>query len=136
MVAVHRIALLVAVTLVAAGCERASDRPTAGAAAAGSTKAKAAAPPPLPKPPVARYQRDVYGRLADCVADWGFAGKCTPAAADAASHAGAFLGPIYSNALRTESQAAARREAFEQGHLERADEMPSDRSTARIEIKS
>jgi hypothetical protein len=127
------LALLAAFAL--AGCDRATEaqgRPASAVAKAAPT------PTPLPKPPVAKYQRDLYGKLDDCVADWGFAGKCTPVSADAPERAqgGTFFGPIYSNALRFESQLTSRREAFEQGYLQQVDLNPSNKAISSAEIKS
>ena len=128
-------ALLVC-TCIASGCGRSVQSPPAQPPAAAARFG--GAPGPLPKPPPAKYQRDLYGKLDDCVADWGFAGMCTPLAADAAERAqgGVFLGPIYSNALRFESQLAARREAVEQGYQARLDEKPSNRAIASADIES
>jgi hypothetical protein len=130
--------LLVALSstvLVLAACDRAGPSQVS---AAGTTATAAARPAPLPKPPQAKYQRDLYGRLDDCVADWGFAGKCLPLAPDAPERAqgGTFYGPIYSNALRAESQLASRREALEQGYLRQLDENPSNKAIASADIKS
>jgi hypothetical protein len=125
--------LVCVVAALLAACERkpepAGKAPAAGAAAPAAT--------PLPKPPPAKYQRDAYGKLEDCVADWGFAGKCTPVPANAPERArGAlFYGPIYSDALRAEAQVAARREAVEQGYAPRLDDKPSDRSLAKAEVR-
>lgn len=118
-----------------AACDRTGNSPVQ---TAGVTVKAAAQPAPLPKPPQARYQRDLYGRLDDCVADWGFAGKCIPLAADAPERAqgGTFFGPIYSNALRAESQLASRREALEQGYLRQLDESPSNKAILSADIKS
>lgn len=129
-----RLALAIALPALLAACERRTE--DQGKAPARREPAVAVAP--LPKPPPAKYLRDAYGRLDDCVADWGFAAKCTPVPTDAPERArGAhFFGPIYSSALRTESQLAARREAVEQGYAAQLDETPSDRSIARIEISS
>lgn len=121
--------------LFVAGCGRSVDsQPKAGSSLAKA----AAAPAPLPKPPQAKYQRDLYGKLDDCVADWGYAGKCTPVAADAPERAqgGAFFGPIYSNALRFETQLTARREAVEQGYQRQLDENPSNKAISSADIKS
>jgi len=126
--------VLVASLLVAA-CGRTSD----ASPKPGSVDAKhAGATLPLPKPPQAKYQRDLYSKLEDCVIDWGFAAKCTPLAADAAERAqgGAFFGPIYSNALRLESQLATRREAVEQGYQNQVDESPTNKAIASADIKS
>jgi hypothetical protein len=125
--------LLIAASLTAA-CERKPE----GAAKAPPAGAAASAAAPLPKPPPAQYRRDAYGKLDDCVADWGFAGKCTPVPPDAPEKArgAVFFGPIYSNALRTEAQLAARREAVERGYAPRFDETPSDRSIAKAEVRS
>jgi len=121
--------------LTAVGCDRAGE-PNAGP---GARVAKAAVTPAaLPKPPQAKYQRDLYGRLDDCVADWGFAGRCTPVPSDAPERAqgGTFFGPIYSNALRFESQLTARREAVEQGYLRQLDENPSNKAISSADVKS
>jgi hypothetical protein len=130
----HLVAIFSTVFVLAA-CDRAG-KPQVSAA--GITVKAAAQPAPLPKPPLAKYQRDLYGRLDDCVADWGFAGKCIPLAADAPERAqgGTFFGPIYSNALRAESQLASRREALEQGYLRQLDENPSNKAIASADIKS
>jgi hypothetical protein len=124
--------LLLACALALAACSRPAEKPAA------ATGAPAAAPAPLPKPPVAKYQRDVYSRLDDCVADWGFAGKCTPVpdSAPEKGRGGAFFGPIYSNALRGEAQLATRREALEQGYVRQVDESPSDKSIGRADVRS
>lgn len=121
--------------LALAACDRASNTPVQ---TAGVTTKTAAQPAPLPKPPQAKYQRDLYGRLDDCVADWGFAGKCIPLGADAPerTQGGTFFGPIYSNALRAESQLASRREAVEQGYLRQLDENPTNKAIASADIKS
>jgi len=128
-------AAVLAAVFAASACSRAGDaQPKPG-----STVAKAAAAPaPLPKPPQAKYQRDIYGRLDDCVADWGFAGRCTPMPSDAPERAqgGTFFGPIYSNALRFESQLTARREAVEQGYLRQLDENPSNKAISSADVKS
>ena len=129
-------AALLASTCLAAGCGRVASSPPPQPA---GTVAKAGGVTvPLPRPPQAKYQHDLYGKLDDCVADWGFAGKCTPLAAGAPERAqgGAFLGPIYSNALRFESQLAARREAVEQGYQHQLDENPSNKAIASTEIES
>ena len=117
------------------GCSRGSEAPIKTAVTA---KPTTSAPVALPMPPQAKYQRDLYGRLDDCVADWGFAGKCSPLAPDAPERAkgGTFFGPIYSNALRFESQITARREAVEQGYLSQLDENPSNKAIASTDIKS
>jgi hypothetical protein len=124
-----------AAALFVAGCGR-----SAGSLpkASGNVAKAAVTAVPLPKPPQAKYQRDLYRKLDECVADWGFAGKCTPLAADAPERAqgGAFLGPIYSDALRFESQLTARREAVEQGYQSQLDENPSNKAIASAEIKS
>lgn len=127
-------AALLFAALAVAGCDRKSD----SAARPAVSVAKTTAPAPLPKPPQAKYQRDLYGKLDDCVVDWGFAGKCTPLALDAPERAkgGAYFGPIYSDALRLESQLTSRREAFEQGYLRQLDENPSNKSLASTDIKS
>lgn len=93
---------------------------------------------PLPLPPPARYLRDHYASLADCVADWGHAGKCVPVSAGASEKAQGvqYFGPTYSSALRGESQWAARREAIEQGYARQLDETPSDQSTGKSEVKA
>lgn len=122
---------VVAVVAVAvlAGCSRKEPAPAPAAASA--------PPPPhlkpLPLPPPAKYVRDHYAQLADCVHDWGHAGRCTPVPADAPERAqGAqFFGPNYSSALRDESQIEARREALAQGYVRSLDEVPSDRSRGR-----
>jgi hypothetical protein len=120
-------------TLALTGCDRGADAPAKAAAAA-----KGVAAPPLPKPPQGKYQRDVYGSLDDCVADWGFAGKCMPLPEGAPERArgGTFVGPIYSNVLRGESQLASRREALEQGYLKQFDENPSNKAIATADVKS
>jgi hypothetical protein len=124
---------LCVIAALLAACERKPE--PAGKAPAGGPAV--AAPTPLPKPPPAKYQRDAYGRLEDCVADWGFAAKCTPVPADAPERArGAlFYGPIYPDALRAEAQLAARREAVEQGYAPQLDDRPSDRSLAKAEVR-
>ena len=128
-------AFLVAV-LAVAGCGRVPDPPTRGAAGPPATARSDA--PALPKPPMAKYQRDLYGKLEDCVADWGLARKCTPVGADAPERArgAAFMGPIYSNALRFEAQMATRREAFDQGYAQQVDENPSNKAIASNEVRS
>jgi hypothetical protein len=120
----------------ASGCSR--DSQTQVRAAATAATRSAVAPAPLPKPPVAKYQRDLYGKLDDCVADWGFAGRCTPLSPDAPERArgATFFGPIYSNTLRFETQITTRREAVEQGYLGQLDETPSNKSIASTEIRS
>jgi hypothetical protein len=125
----------IAGAIALAGCGRGGETPIQTAATA---KPMVAAPAALPMPPQAKYQRDLYGRLDDCVADWGFAGKCTPLAPDAPERAkgGTFFGPIYSNALRFESQITARREAVEQGYLSQLDENPSNKAIATTDIRS
>jgi hypothetical protein len=127
-------ALFLAV-ISASGCGRDSQPQVRAAATVASS---AAAPAPLPKPPAARYQRDLYGKLDDCVADWGFAGRCTPLAPDAPERAQGvtFFGPIYSNTLRFETQITTRREAVEMGYLGQLDETPSNKSIASREIRS
>jgi hypothetical protein len=130
-------AALCAVLLIAfvtSGCGRSTDTHPIAA----SQTARAAAGTPLPKPPQAKYQRDLYRKIDDCVADWGFAGKCTPLAADAPERAqgAAFFGPIYSNTLRFETQLATRREAVEQGYQAQLDENPSNKSLSSTDIKS
>jgi len=119
----------------ASSCSRSSDLQSKTATPVAKA---AAAPAPLPKPPQAKYQRDLYGRLDDCVADWGFAGRCTPVPSDAPERAqgGTFFGPIYSNALRFESQLTARREAVEQGYLRQLDENPSNKAISSTDVKS
>jgi hypothetical protein len=126
---------VVLLALFASGCGRSTDAQPVSPA---SQIARAAAVAPLPKPPQAKYQRDLYRKIDDCVADWGFAGKCTPLAADAPERAqgGAFFGPIYSNALRFETQLATRREAVEQGYQAQLDENPSNKSLSSTDIKS
>jgi len=125
---------VVVLAFFASGCGRSADWQSTPA----SRIAKAAEATPLPKPPQAKYQRDLYRKIDDCVADWGFAGKCTPLAADAPERAqgGAFFGPIYSNALRFETQLATRREAVEQGYQSQLDENPSNKSLSSTDIKS
>jgi len=129
------VALVLTVPVVA-GCSRSSDLQSKPSVAVAANKLVDA--PALPKPPQARYQRDLYGKLDDCVADWGFAGKCIPLSADAPERVqgGAFYGPIYSNALRLESQLTARREAVEQGYLKQLDENPSNKALSSADIKS
>lgn len=124
-------------SLALTGCGR-PDTPAPAAAGPVAKAALAPVPQALPKPPQAKYQRDLYSKLDDCVADWGFAGKCTPVATDAPerAHGGAFLGPVYSNTLRFESQLTARREAVEQGYLRQLDETPSNKAIASADIKS
>jgi hypothetical protein len=121
---------------VISGCDRPGESPSKPGVAVAASKVLDA--PALPKPPQAKYQRDLYGRLDDCVADWGFAGKCTPLGADAPERAqgGRYYGPIYSNALRLESQLTARREAVEQGYLKQLDENPSNKALSSADIKS
>src|SRR5262245_40063715 len=120
----------------ASGCGR--DTQTQARAAATNVARSASTPTPLPKPPAAKYQRDLYGKLDDCVADWGFAGRCTPLSPDAPERArgATFFGPIYSNTLRFETQITTRREAVEQGYLGQLDETPSNKSIASTEIRS
>ena len=127
--------LTVAGVLALTACGRTTDAPPAASPVA---KTAAAQPAPLPKPPQAKYQRDLYGKLDDCVADWGFAGKCVPLTAEAPERkqGGTFFGPIYSNTLRFESQLASRREALEQGYLRQLDENPSNKAIASADIKS
>lgn len=127
-------ALLAAFALLAACGKKESAAPAAPAAQT-AVPAKAQ---PLPLPPPAKYLRDHYGSLADCVADWGHAGKCVPVPAGAPEKAQGvqFFGPTYSSALRGESQLAARREAVEQGYARQLDETPSDRSTGKSEVKA
>jgi len=129
-----RLALAIAVPALLTACERRTE----DQGKAPARREPVAAVTPLPKPPPAKYLRDAYGKLDDCVADWGFAAKCTPVPADAPerSRGAVYFGPIYSSALRAESQLAARREAVEQGYAAQLDETPSDRSVARIEINS
>jgi len=129
------VALALAV-LVVSGCSRSIDSPSKPGVVVAANKVVEA--PALPKPPQAKYLRDLYARLDDCVADWGFAGKCTPLSADAPERGqgGTFYGPIYSNALRLESQLTARREAVEQGYLKQLDENPSNKALASADIKS
>jgi hypothetical protein len=131
----HATAFLMVAAFAAAGCSRTGEMSAKPAAPAAKTLA---AVTPLPKPPRAKYQRDLYGKLDDCVADWGFAGKCTPLSYDAPerSRGGAFFGPIYSNALRFESQMTARREAVEQGYLRQLDETPSNKAIASSDVRS
>ena len=125
---------VVVLAFFASGCGRSTDTQPIPA----SQIARAPAPTPLPQPPQAKYQRDLYRKIDDCVADWGFAGKCTPLAADAPERAqgGAFFGTIYSNALRFETQLATRREAVEQGYQSQLDENPSNKSLSSTAIKS
>src|SRR5204862_8019808 len=97
-------ATVVLASLLIGGCGRTSDAPSKPG---GADAKQAGATPALPQPPQAKYQRDLYRKLEDCVVDRGFAAKCTPLAANAperAAQGGAFFGPIYSNALRCESQ--------------------------------
>lgn len=128
---------LVLIACMTAGCSRVPDSP-AKVAAGPVTAARSDAAPALPKPPQARYQRDLYGKLEDCVADWAFAGKCAPVGGDLPERArgAVFMGPIYSNALRFEAQLATRREAFDQGYVPQVDENPSNRSIATSEVRS
>lgn len=121
--------------VVLAACGRAPE--PAGKSAAPATASRAVEAP-LPKPPQAKYQRDLYGKLEDCVADWAFAGKCAPVGNDAPERArgAVFMGPIYSNALRFEAQIATRREAFDQGYVQQVDENPSNRALAAAEVRS
>jgi hypothetical protein len=127
-------AALLLAALGVAGCDRKSD----SAAKPAPPVAKTAVPAALPKPPQAKYQRDLYAGLDDCVADWGFAGRCTPLALDAPERAkgAAYFGPIYSDALRFETQITSRREAVEQGYLRQLDENPSNKALASTDIKS
>ena len=120
----------------ASGCGR--DAQTQARTAAPNVARSTAMPAPLPKPPAAKYQRDLYGKLDDCVADWGFAGRCTPLSPGAPERArgATFFGPIYSNTLRFETQITTRREAVEQGYLGQLDETPSNKSIASTEIRS
>lgn len=130
-------AVVVAVASLAA-CGKVPDAPAKAAGTAASTTRAADAPAPLPKPPTAAYQRDLYAKLEDCVADWAFAGRCVPLDAGAPERArgAAFVGPIYSNALRFEAQMALRREAFDQGYIAQVDESPSNRAIATSEVRS
>lgn len=128
--------LAVAVLSLAA-CGKVPDPPSK---ATGPVTSALRAPdaPPLPKPPTASYQRDLYGKLDDCVADWAFAGKCVPLDAGSPERArgAAFMGPIYSSALRFEAQMAVRREAFDQGYIAQVDESPSNRAIATSEVRT
>lgn len=126
--------LLLAVTAALTGCSRKEPAPAPAAAPA---------PPPahlkpLPLPPPAKYVRDHYAQLADCVHDWGHAGRCMPVPDTAPERAqGAqFFGPNYSSALRDESQLESRREALAQGYARTLDEVPSDRSRGRSDTPS
>lgn len=114
--------------LTACGKKEAS-APAAGTAPAGT----ASAPPPakpLPLPPQAKYVRDHYRTLDDCAFDWGHAGRCTPVPSGAPERGqgASFFGPNYSNAIRDESQLAARKEALAQGYVPSLDEKPSNRA--------
>lgn len=127
---------LAAVVLAVSAC---SKQEPAAAASSSSKVASAAAPSqarPLPVPPPAKYMRDHYAKLEDCVADWGYAGKCIPATPAERALGVAFFGPTYSNALRLESQLASRKEAFERGYVTQLDEAPSDKSSAKSEVKA
>ncbi len=124
-----RLLVLPIAIAVVAGCGRKEPAPP---------PVPAAVPPPthlkpLPLPPPAKYVRDHYAQLADCVHDWGHAGRCTPVPVEAAARAPGvqFFGPNYSSALRDESQLEARREAVAQGYAGTLDETPSDRSRGR-----
>lgn len=136
-VGIHAAVAVAALTLVACGRNDASKAATTAAA----PQANAAAPvqaKPLPVPPPAVYLRDHYTRLEDCVFDWGYAAKCLPVEPGSVDHAKgvAFYGPTYSSTLRLESQLASRKEAFERGYLTQFDETPSDRSSAKSEVKA
>jgi hypothetical protein len=125
---------VVLLAFFASGCGRSTDSQPIPA----SQVSRAAAATPLPKPPQAKYQRDLYRKIDDCVADWGFAGKCTPLAADAPERAqgGAFFGLIYSIARRFETQLATRREAVEQGYQAQLDENPSNKALSSSDVRS
>ncbi len=110
--------------LAISACERPADKPAKAAAPV----AAGPAIKPLPLPKTASYMRDHYARIDDCSFDWGHAGKCVPQGAS-------FVGPIYSNSLRLESQVAARREAVEQGYSGSLDETPSDKSVSKSEVR-
>jgi len=103
-------------------------------AAAPTAAAPGTAPPaqykPLPLPPQAKYVRDHYKSLEDCAFDWGHAGRCTPVPSGAPERAqgASFFGPNYSNAIRDESQLAARKEALAQGYVQSLDATPSNRA--------
>jgi hypothetical protein len=124
--------------LLAAALLACSKKETTAASQATQAKAAPQQAQPLPLPPPAKYLRDHYATLADCVADWGFAGKCVPVPAGAPEKAQGvqFFGPTYSSALRGETQMAARKEAFEQGYVKQIDETPSDKSSGKSEVKA
>jgi len=114
--------------VLAAGCSKKEAAPP-GAAATGASgtgsQFKA-----LPLPPQAKYVRDHYRSLEDCAFDWGHAGRCTPVPSGAPERGqgAAFFGPNYSNAIRDESQLAARKQAVEQGYVPSLDDKPSNRA--------
>lgn len=136
----YRLAPLVAasaVVLALAACGK--KEPAAGSQQASQASTSAATKArPLPVPPPAKYVRDHYGKLEDCVFDWGYAGKCFPVPPGAAekSQGVSFFGPTYSDALRLESQLASRKEAVERGYVSQLDESPSDKSSAKSEVKA
>lgn len=127
------VASFAALSLAACG----KKEPAAGAqqAAAAPTSAAAKARP-LPVPPPAKYMRDHYAKLEDCAFDWGYAGKCIPVPPAEKAQGASFYGPTYSDALRLESQLASRKEALERGYVQQLDESPSDKSSAKSEVKA
>lgn len=131
-----RAAVFLAAAFAIAGCSRVAETPARSTGA--TVAARTAEPAPLPKPPTAKYQRDFYRKLEDCLADWGLAPKCQPAPNDAPERAqgAAFVGPTYSNALRFEAQMATRREAYDQGYVTQVDENPSNRALSAGEVRS
>lgn len=131
-----RFAGLLAVVLAAA-CDKVPPPPSIVSSAVVPASRPAETTAPLAKAPAATYQRDLYGTLEDCVADWAYPAKCVPVvSAPERSRGAAFMGPIYSNAFRFEAQMATRRAAFDQGYVARLDESPSNRAIATSQVRS
>ena len=124
-------ALLVAVAFAACGK---TDRASAPPAAPSVDQAVVVTPP---KPAPADF-RDHYARLDDCVHDWGYAQKCTPVApgSEVAAAGVAFMGPIYARSYREETQVQLRKEALEGGYAQQVANSASDRSIAKVEVRS
>jgi hypothetical protein len=97
-------------------------------------------PPPVmsspPKPPP-QFFRDHYGRLEDCVHDWGYAQKCIPVPPGSpAQQAGAgFFGPTYARDYREETQVQLRKEALDGGYAQSVPGEASDKSVSKSEVK-
>jgi hypothetical protein len=125
--------VLVVALALAAGCGR-GERPSSTPVAAPMQQEAVIPPPPKSAP---AYFRDHYAHLDDCVYDWGYAQKCTPVAPGSQAAATvAFLGPIYARSYREETQVQLRKEALEGGYAQRVAVEASDRSIAKVEVRS